>query len=157
MAIINNQAVIKELLKSTKIDANIEKVPDSFSSSIVPVIEINPALTKRADLWYSVSSAATFIVVPTGKIFVLTSASLSYSKTAADTGTALTLTGFDSSGSSSKAILALAGTTSIQEAQSITLASARPIECYAGAIAVAAAGTFSGIRATISGFYIDSP
>jgi hypothetical protein len=59
MATVNNQDTIREIIKATKLDANIDKVPDSFSSSIVPVIEVNPRLLKTARVLGAASQATT--------------------------------------------------------------------------------------------------
>lgn len=95
MAQINNSETIRELRKAAALQLGKDNVPTELTNSIVPVIEINPRLTRVTNILrsnnFANNTTATIYTTPSDQDFYLTGASLSFIKDATATSTDITL------------------------------------------------------------------
>lgn len=91
MTQVNNSEVIQELIRSAKLQAGKDRIPNFLSSGIVPTIELSSKLVKNADIVRdtvaSNSTGATIYTTPTNMDFYLTGMTLSVIKDVTATST----------------------------------------------------------------------
>jgi len=56
MATIYNSDLSKELIQGGRLQVNTDRVPSELADKVVPVMEVNPKLLRRADLFLTTSS-----------------------------------------------------------------------------------------------------
>lgn len=88
MATIYNSDLSKELIDGAKIQISRDRIPNEIAEKVVPVMEVNPKLLRRADIILSANRVATgtttiYTTPATGKDFYITDIGLSFSKDAA--------------------------------------------------------------------------
>lgn len=88
MATIYNSDLSKEMTIAGALQTSREKIPNQLAEKVVPVMEVNPKLLRRANICASTSAsgagAATIYTVPAGKEFYLTGINASMIKDAAN-------------------------------------------------------------------------
>jgi hypothetical protein len=92
MAQIYNTDLSKELIKGASIQVNRDLVPSQLAEKVVPVMEVNPNLLRKANIYVGTGSAAsgtsTVYTTPTNKDFYLIGISMALIKDATcDTAT----------------------------------------------------------------------
>jgi hypothetical protein len=88
MATIYNSDLSKELIEGAKIQQNFDKVPNRLGDTVVPVMEVNPKMMRRANIVRggtsnTSSSTSSIYTTPTDKDFFLTTVSYYVIKDAA--------------------------------------------------------------------------
>lgn len=93
MATIYNSDLTKELVDAGKIQVSRDSIPTQIADKVVPVMEVNPRLTRYSNIVrhsnLDNTTSATIYTVPSGKSFVLTGASLNFLKDATATATTI--------------------------------------------------------------------
>lgn len=85
MATINSSEIIRELIEVTGIQPSRDKIPSELADKILPVLEVNPKLTKNINFTAASSSTTTGgfgITMPTAQPVFITNLTASYSKDA---------------------------------------------------------------------------
>jgi len=82
MVQINNSDLSKELIQGAKIQVNRETPPNQLADKVVPVMEVNPKLLRRAMILSNGTSATTssgsvLLAIPTGREVWITGLSIS--------------------------------------------------------------------------------
>lgn len=84
MAYIYNSELSKELIEGARIATAKDNIPTQIADKVVPVMEVNPKLLRRANIIRSAnainSTGATVYTTPTDRDFFLTSVHLSVIK-----------------------------------------------------------------------------
>lgn len=91
MAIIHSSRMLRELQDAAKIQISRDKIPNQIADKVVPVMEVNPRLTRIVNVVRTSSIAnstsSTIYTTPINQDFYLTNASLAVIKDATATAT----------------------------------------------------------------------
>jgi hypothetical protein len=95
MATINNSELFKELKDGIKLQQLRDVIPSQLADKVVPVMEVNPKLLRRANIVRQTTitngTTATIYGTPTDKDFFLTTATLTFIKDVTATTTLISL------------------------------------------------------------------
>ena len=84
MATINNSDLTKELTEGAKIQTAYDNIPNQLAEKVVPVMEVNPKLLRRANFcrWATKTTTGTanILVLPSDKDFFCTGAAMNVVK-----------------------------------------------------------------------------
>lgn len=154
MAQIHNAQLSKEIIDGAKVQLSMDKVPNQIADKVVPVMEVNPKLFRSCNIVENIyGSAGTIYTTPTDKDFFLTSATLSYNKSVADSGTnafiKLTLPGQGES-----IILTLPGITLTAEKLAISSTFNPPILIKRGTNIYTSGANITTICSNITGYSV---
>lgn len=162
MATIYNSQLTRELTDAAKIQVSRDKIPNQLAEKVVPVMEVNPKLLRRANIVRSGTAtgtgASTIYTTPSNQDFFLTHAELSIIKDAAsDYATGgyplnVTIDGV------TRSILIISILTLTAQNQTVGIAFNTPVKLDRGSTialnsASSTAGTF--IRAATFGGFVD--
>jgi len=73
MAKIYNSELTNEIVRAARIQQNVDEIPSELSNQVVPVMEVNPRLTRTVSIVRSLmASTGTIYTTPTNQDFYLT-------------------------------------------------------------------------------------
>jgi hypothetical protein len=87
MSKIQNSELTKEILNAARINTSISQIPQDLASSVVPVIEVNPRLTRMSNIvrqaeYTTTGTNRAILTLDSGKEFILTGCTLTLIKDA---------------------------------------------------------------------------
>lgn len=121
---IFNSNLTKEIIDGAKLQQNLGGIPSEIAEKVIPVMEVNPKLLRVNNIVRGNISTGTSTVlynIDSNEDFYLTSASISNSKTAADSNTNCYIGVVLPQESGTRALLYLAGTTLTAESGQLCL------------------------------------
>ena len=155
MVRINNSDLMTELRDVAKIQVASDIIPNVLSNQVVPVIDVNPKHARKINVVRYVTSASAAYTTPTDKDFFLMGFNMSFSKTVANDGANLTLTGYVDGVVQN--IGTLAGITLTAERAEMSQSFPIPIKIDRGtALTFAVGATMATVRGTIFGYLVEN-
>lgn len=130
-----------------------EGYPNNLLPNVQAVMDVTPDFHRISNVGGSVTAAGTVFTVKADRDFYLTSACMSGAKTAADSGTALSLTA--SIGGQTFTLISVISVTLTAREEVITQSWFNPIKVDRGTnITLSAGGTWTAVRAQVQGFEV---
>lgn len=158
MATIYNSDLSKEIQQGAKIQQNYDTIPNELAEKVLPVMEVNPKLLRRANVvkYVSGASSGTIYTTPTDKDFFLCTAILSVNKDVASTaaGTYLSCV---VEGVTTR-LIHIAGITLTVQSECLSVSFPVPIKIDRNtpiAIASSASGAVIAVAGTITGYTVE--
>lgn len=147
----NNSEISREIIDALQSQLGAEGMPTKVSDTIQLSVEVNPKLLRRCDIIKQVSSASTIYTTPADKDFFVNTVHLGIAKDVADTGTAASITCVVNG--ATVTLLTIPGITLTADAQNVVIPFPVPIKVDRNtAVAFAVAGSYTAVRASITGF-----
>jgi len=162
MAVIHNSDLTKALIDGAKLQTSSDRVPAELAEKVVPVMEVNPKLLRRAEVC-SVGAATnatsgTVYTIPADKEFYCTASSMSVIKDASSTSvfSSMIATGMDGQ---TITLLTIPSITLTAQSESEALSFVPPLKIKPGTtIALTNSTNVANIntRGTITGYLVDN-
>lgn len=164
MATIYNSDLTREVRDGAKIQQSRESIPSQLADKIVPVMEVNPKLLRRArslaSLARSTTGTGTVMTASSNKTTILTGLTAGFIKTATCDVATGDINVYTTIGGASVALLRLPVLTLTAQEQNVSIQFSTPIEIDLGATIVFS-GTFTAgslVRtAVVYGYEVDNP
>lgn len=160
---IYNSNLTKEIIDGAKLQVQDGNIPSEIGNTVVPVMEVNPKLMRRANVALSITAtnatSSTIYNIPSDKEFYLTSVYLSLVKDVTATSTISTINGTLDGTTTGVALISLKTTTLTAESQNAGLTFTFPLKLKSGsAITVTNSTNVANVSANgiITGYLVDN-